>query len=292
MRNQIIILLALTSATLLFSNVYAQQTDVLSPLKQIKLGLQPTDIKCKEGLVLLWKTENGNPSCVKPSSTSRLMSQGWVTPEEFKLIRSTVNNTSAILLNNTTGNIGDTGLLQNSNVTKLFLDFSKNSTSSKEQNATNEIIDHSNNRYRLFSSIQVNPTISTTKEGTIKIISIGMYPNPLKVGDVAMFSITFQNVSNSPINLHDGCTTSSLLYTISPSDSVLEIPQPPLKCSVWSFDLQPNEIYTLRSMSNQLVGYYQIIKPNDLNVDLMLDWYDSTQSHFSETINFDVNATQ
>ncbi|GBL41984.1 hypothetical protein LBMAG54_12330 [Nitrosopumilaceae archaeon] len=49
---------------------------VLSPLKQIKSGIVPTSVVCKEGLDLIFKL-NGQPACVKTTSVQKLLAWGW-----------------------------------------------------------------------------------------------------------------------------------------------------------------------------------------------------------------------
>jgi len=51
--------------------------DLLSPLKQFKLGVEPLDVKCREGLVLLLRSTTGTPACVTPSTSEKLVSHGW-----------------------------------------------------------------------------------------------------------------------------------------------------------------------------------------------------------------------
>ena len=51
--------------------------DLLSPLKQFKLGVEPSDVKCREGLVLLLRSTTGTPACVTPSTSEKLVSYGW-----------------------------------------------------------------------------------------------------------------------------------------------------------------------------------------------------------------------
>ena len=50
---------------------------VLSPLKQIKEGVVPENVVCKEGLELVFKL-NGQPACVKTTSIQKLIAWGWV----------------------------------------------------------------------------------------------------------------------------------------------------------------------------------------------------------------------
>ncbi len=49
---------------------------VLSPLKQIKEGIVPENVVCKEGLGLVFKL-NGQPACVKTTSIEKLIAWGW-----------------------------------------------------------------------------------------------------------------------------------------------------------------------------------------------------------------------
>jgi len=51
--------------------------EVLSPLKQFKLGVEPSDVKCRDGLVLLLRTTTGTPACVTQSTSEKLVSYGW-----------------------------------------------------------------------------------------------------------------------------------------------------------------------------------------------------------------------
>jgi hypothetical protein len=49
---------------------------VLSPLKQIKEGIVPENVVCKQGLELVFKL-NGQPACVKTTSIQKLIAWGW-----------------------------------------------------------------------------------------------------------------------------------------------------------------------------------------------------------------------
>ncbi|HXW02952.1 MAG TPA: hypothetical protein VD651_01630 [Nitrosarchaeum sp.] len=50
---------------------------VISPLKQIKDGIVPENVICKEGLELVFKL-NGQPACVKTTSIQKLTTWGWI----------------------------------------------------------------------------------------------------------------------------------------------------------------------------------------------------------------------
>ncbi len=49
----------------------------LSPLKQVESGIAAKDVKCKEGLQLVIKSEDSTPACVTPFAVFHLYSIGW-----------------------------------------------------------------------------------------------------------------------------------------------------------------------------------------------------------------------
>ena len=51
---------------------------VFSPLKQFKSGIASTNVTCSQDLILIIKSENGFPACVKLGHTSRFFTQGWI----------------------------------------------------------------------------------------------------------------------------------------------------------------------------------------------------------------------
>src|SRR5207249_3796322 len=63
------------------------------------------------------------------------------------------------------------------------------------------------------------PKLSTGPE--IKLISVRMSPNPLKVGDRPSFTLTYQNISDKPFYVSGGCGGTPLGVVILPSDSVV-----------------------------------------------------------------------
>ncbi len=72
------------------------------PLKQIENGVSPQAVTCTEGLQLVYKATNNNPSCVKPSSAQKLVERGWVLTDiitneddnqrEFRMVTQENNN--------------------------------------------------------------------------------------------------------------------------------------------------------------------------------------------------------
>jgi plastocyanin len=60
---------------------YTQKNNVpviiLAPLKQFKSGVTPNNVQCISGFVLVIKTEDGSPSCVKSATAAKLLVRGW-----------------------------------------------------------------------------------------------------------------------------------------------------------------------------------------------------------------------
>src|SRR3989442_13082931 len=54
-----------------------QAVIALTPLKQIKSGILARDVQCSQGLILVLKSENDAPACVKETSFAKLLSRGW-----------------------------------------------------------------------------------------------------------------------------------------------------------------------------------------------------------------------
>ena len=57
--------------------VSTSMREVMSPLKQMKSGVDPKDVVCKEGFVLMLKSTDGSAACVKDLSSSKLIERGW-----------------------------------------------------------------------------------------------------------------------------------------------------------------------------------------------------------------------
>lgn len=75
--------LILVSSASISPLAFAQNvTSILPPLKQIKNGVPLLDVKCKEGLVLITKTSDSSPACVKPDTAQKLVELGWGVSKE------------------------------------------------------------------------------------------------------------------------------------------------------------------------------------------------------------------
>ena len=78
------LIFALSLALLISSLDYAFAEEVLgTPLQQIKKGISPHDVKCKDGLELIFKATDGLPACVTIFTKDRLVHIGWAENEGF-----------------------------------------------------------------------------------------------------------------------------------------------------------------------------------------------------------------
>ncbi len=59
-----------------------EKNNIDPPKNQLKLGVMMKDIKCKEGLELIFNARNWSPACVKPASAQTLMQWGWAASQE------------------------------------------------------------------------------------------------------------------------------------------------------------------------------------------------------------------
>ena len=70
------IVLCICISSILFENSFAQENQIFSPRYQWKQLPDPDILTCKEGLILLQKT-NGAPACVSPSTYLKLVDRGY-----------------------------------------------------------------------------------------------------------------------------------------------------------------------------------------------------------------------
>ena len=50
---------------------------LVSPLKQFKSGMSANNVTCNQGLELIFKAEDGSPTCVKSETAQKLIERGW-----------------------------------------------------------------------------------------------------------------------------------------------------------------------------------------------------------------------
>ena len=70
---------------LVFSFIYPINAETESPIKQMKDGISPENILCREGLELVIRI-NGMPACVKPETADRMQERGILL--DTKIIKS------------------------------------------------------------------------------------------------------------------------------------------------------------------------------------------------------------
>ncbi|MDE1828719.1 MAG: hypothetical protein KGI25_00190, partial [Thaumarchaeota archaeon] len=279
------------------TNAFAQQGSVLlSPLKQIQSGILPQDVKCRVDFVLIINSESNIPACVRPTTEQKLLERGWITPEKFEAMHPVMKSNENKIQQNTSIN----KILGNNTIQKERILFS-------ESNSTVPVTNSSESTILLPSGVST-PTISSTKPG-IKIISIGMSPDPLKVGDIPKFTLTWQNISDKPIYENLGCAISPLGLAISPSDVVQILPTEHLptcpvqthapvyvgqiETSIAGIDpTYPHNIYDPYQL--YFLGQYQIMKHGLMNMTMTLKLLKDARDSWDliETIQFKVSAIQ
>ena len=76
------------------TNEMVNNTMIDSPLKQIKHGILPHDVKCNAGFILVLKSDDGSPACVKASSVNLLVMRGWAMREDSAMKTMSQNMTN------------------------------------------------------------------------------------------------------------------------------------------------------------------------------------------------------
>ena len=83
---------------------------LVSPLRQFKWGILQENIQCQTNLILMFKTEDGSPACVKPQTAQKLVERGW-----GMLISSVAQQNVPILLDSI--KVANTNFTINYNIT-------------------------------------------------------------------------------------------------------------------------------------------------------------------------------
>lgn len=76
-----LVTLGFVFAGFLFSSSYA---DVVSPKKQISIGIDLEDVSCKEGFMRVYLLEHETPSCIKISSVKKLVQKYMISDFDLK----------------------------------------------------------------------------------------------------------------------------------------------------------------------------------------------------------------
>lgn len=61
----------------IISKTISMPPNRFSPLEQIQLGSNSTDVQCKQGFDLIIKTRDNMPDCVRPDTANLLIKRGW-----------------------------------------------------------------------------------------------------------------------------------------------------------------------------------------------------------------------
>ncbi|MHB8547375.1 MAG: hypothetical protein ACYDAJ_11460 [Nitrosotalea sp.] len=91
------IVLAQNETGLAYNSSHYVNPSLISPLKQFESGIKSESVKCVTNFQLLVKENNGQPACVKISSLSRLVSQGWILPHVLQVENSKFSISYGIL---------------------------------------------------------------------------------------------------------------------------------------------------------------------------------------------------
>jgi len=280
----LLVVIAITSNQVVNANVQTIQ----SPLKQLEAGIKIQDVKCKEELVLVIKESTSQPSCVKPTSEQRLLAHGWIIPKfETTQITNNNNSKSVIVHENTTPS---NTVNQNQTYYPVYQSHRYATVKVSDLPPISEIPPIPAVSTTPLTQITEPTTINYSNPNATKILFVGMSPNPLKVGDIPRFTVTYQNTSGKPLYGFNGGGWN--LSKVVSSSNVQAIHRYDLPTwSQGSEVIEPNQIITEEAGS---YDYYKIIQSGLVHVTLTLKLSNSPYYHGIniDTIQFDVNATQ
>lgn len=229
---------------------YGQITTIPSPMKQLRLGISPSDIQCKKGFQLMVRNENGNPICVSQETESKLFARGWgIMPLRGLPVRPQIQNETR-----------STSTLIKSAYDNTVVNSSKiQSDCSKGRKAYPD-------GYGL-SELMIFPKMSSSS-GNLQILCILMSPSNPKVGDTLTVGLLITNISDRLLWFITGACASPLHFTITPKDIGQYILCPNgIKSAVGFGPMQPNEIGVVVAY-----GEYQIIRSGTLTINMDLQY--------------------
>jgi hypothetical protein len=85
----LLIILSLSVSSFLFESSFAQESQIIPPRHQWKQLPDPDILTCKEGLILIQKT-NGSPACVSPTTYLKLVDRGYGKFDSSQLMKRPV----------------------------------------------------------------------------------------------------------------------------------------------------------------------------------------------------------
>ncbi len=77
----LLVLIVLSIIAIGFGSSFSER-DFLTPLQQIKTGISPNEVTCKQGFDLIIKKNYNSPACVRPSTAEKLILRGWGIPTD------------------------------------------------------------------------------------------------------------------------------------------------------------------------------------------------------------------
>jgi hypothetical protein len=74
---KLLILFGFFVLIIIFSSNYVLAQESESPLKQLRMGVLPSEVKCSDGLQLILRSSDNRPGCVTPQTAVKLVERGW-----------------------------------------------------------------------------------------------------------------------------------------------------------------------------------------------------------------------
>ncbi len=250
-----------------------------SPFKQIKSGIQVQDVKCNLGYSLVIRPSNDHPYCVKSSHVASFLVRDWITLSKFQSMHQvTAHNQINNTITQSTTHISNGIRYSNTTVTD-------NNTSNGTNANSNTI-----NLVTQNGTIPIPAIITTTKPNTIKIISVGISSNPLRVGDEPEFILTFQNISHKTIYENTGCNITPVSLTISPADNAYGPLYESIKSGckeLYHSPIYPNQtVMAQASPDLQKYEIYLLSTPGKLDVYMVLFLEDNKLNPINSVVRF------
>lgn len=94
MKKLTFVAVIILSFSLLVSTVSVSYADIIPPRHQSKIGMTNDDIVCESGLFKIFRAGTDSVACVKPSSVSKLVNNGWAKKVDEKTLNDIINRKS------------------------------------------------------------------------------------------------------------------------------------------------------------------------------------------------------
>ena len=239
--------------------------------------------------MLVIRSSNDQPACVKPDIVQRLLTHEWITVEKFEAVHQ-------IIQKNETSSPDQKQGVTNQSTIKIVQSEPKgihNQTMNSKENNSTDLMVHEE-----IPPLSVIPKVSSTMPGVIKILSVTMSPNQLKVGDVPRFTVTYQNISDKefghPVGCHDPPFAYTILYSDGSQDQSMNEVQSKLgrDCEQVRTGVGVSYIQPEQNVTDNVFGYSTIKKPDTMTVTMNLPMSIHASYDLLDTIQFNVTAEQ